>query len=140
MYAYPVALEPDEGTTMITVPDLPGCRTYGDTEAEALMHAVDAIRVMVSGLMEERRDVPLPSPADGRPTVRLPVLAGLKLRLYLEMRSRNISQSELARRLGKSQKEVWRLLDVTHASRMDQIEAAFAALGLVIEADVRDAA
>ncbi|WP_299441153.1 type II toxin-antitoxin system HicB family antitoxin [uncultured Rhodospira sp.] len=140
MDSYPVEFEPDDDTVMAIVPDLPGCRTFGDTEADALRHAVGAVRAMISGLMDERRDIPPPSPAEGRPTVRLPVLDALKLRLYQELRARGVSQSDLARRLGKSPKDVWRLLDLTHASRMDQIEAAFAALGLVIEPTVRDAA
>ncbi len=141
MYCYPVDLVPDDNDTVIaSVPDLPGCHTFGDTEADALHHAVDAVRTMISGLMNERRGIPAPSPAEGRPVVRLPLLDGLKVRLYAEMRQQGVTQVDLARRLSKTQKEVWRLLDVSHASRMDQMEAAFAALGLIIEAEVREAA
>ncbi|CCG08671.1 type II toxin-antitoxin system HicB family antitoxin [Pararhodospirillum photometricum] len=141
MYAYPVEFTPDDnGTVLASVPDLPGCHTFGDDEADALGHAVDAVRTMLAALVRDREDIPLPSPTDGRPVARLPVLDSLKVRLYLEMRAQGVSQSDLARRLGKGPKDVWRLLDLTHASKMDQIEAAFAALGLVVEASVRDAA
>ena len=122
---------------MAATPDLPGCRTYGDSEAEALTRVVDAALTMVAALVKDREDIPTPSAADGRPTVRLPLLCELKVRLYQAMRTQKVSQTELARRLGRTQKEVWRLLDVGHASKLDQLEAAFAALGYSVGAEIR---
>ncbi|GEO82637.1 type II toxin-antitoxin system HicB family antitoxin [Pararhodospirillum oryzae] len=141
MYTYPIHLEPaEEGGFVVTLPDLPGCITEGDSHEEAVHNAVGAARALLAALVRDREDIPLPSPANGRPVARLPALDTLKLRLYLEMRAQDVSQSDLARRLGKTPKDVWRLLDLTHASRMDQIEAAFGALGLVVTTDVRKAA
>ncbi len=140
MIAYPVDLTRDDGTTLATVPDLPGCRSYGDSDAEALANALQAARAMIAALVQDREAIPDPSPAAGRPVVRLPALDVLKVRLYREMVARQVSQSDLARRLGKSQKEVWRLLDLTHASKLDQMEAAFAALGMTMTVNVEDAA
>ncbi|MGO4884917.1 MAG: helix-turn-helix domain-containing protein [Bryobacteraceae bacterium] len=44
------------------------------------------------------------------------------------MREESISKSDLARRLGWHVPQVDRLLNLTHASRLDHIEAAFQAV------------
>ena len=46
----------------------------------------------------------------------------------------------MARRMGTSKVNVDRLFDLTHHSRLDQIEAAFRALGKELAIEVRDAA
>lgn len=53
------------------------------------------------------------------------------------MTERGIKKAELVRRLGWHVPQVDRLLDLGHASRFDQIEAAARALGLRIEVSVR---
>ena len=72
--------------------------------------------------------------------IALPALAQAKLSLYCALRTAGIRKSDLARRLGWHKSQVDRLLDLTHSSRMDQIEAAFGALGKQIEVSIRDAA
>ena len=42
-YAYNAILFEDDGKVGVTVPDLPGCHTYGEDEADALFMAQDAI-------------------------------------------------------------------------------------------------
>ena len=44
-YAYPAILFPDDGKISVTVPDLPGCHTYGDNIADALLMAKDAVEM-----------------------------------------------------------------------------------------------
>ena len=44
-YVYPVILFPDDGKIGVTVPDLPGCHTFGDDKADALLMAKDAIEM-----------------------------------------------------------------------------------------------
>ena len=47
--------------------------------------------------------------------------------------------SELARRLGWGREEVEPLFRLDHASRMDQLDAAFAAIGRGVEIEIRAA-
>ena len=51
-----------------------------------------------------------------------------------------ISKVEMARRMGISKVNIDRLFDLTHHSRLDQVEAAFRALGKELAIEVRDAA
>lgn len=129
-YTYPVNLETDEGTVLLTCPDIASVVTFGNDEAEALHYAVDAITVALDSLMERGAAIPTPSPADGRPLVRLPTLTAAKLALYEAMREGEVSQVELARRLSVDPRQIRRMLDLTHRGRFEDIEAALGALGL----------
>lgn len=44
-YVYPAILFPDDNKVSVTVPDLPGCYTFGDDMADALIMAKDAIEM-----------------------------------------------------------------------------------------------
>ncbi len=56
------------------------------------------------------------------------------------MRSRRVGKAELARRLNCHLPQVDRLLDLMHSSRLDQLEAAFHALGKQLSIESREAA
>jgi antitoxin HicB len=56
------------------------------------------------------------------------------------MRDARLTQSALAERLGCDPRQVRRLLDLDHNSRLDQLEAALAALGKRLIIEVQDAA
>ena len=64
----------------------------------------------------------------------------LELAIYQAMRDRGVSQVELARRLDCDPKDVRRLLDLMHRSRLDRLEAALRALGKRLVLEVQDAA
>ncbi len=141
MLVYPVVLEPDDnGTLLVTFPDVPEAVTFGGDEDDALMRAVDALETMLAARMADREDIPLPSPAEGRPAVALPALTTAKVLLYRTMREAGVTKAELARRLGWHGPQVDRLLDLNHASRLDQIEAALATLGKRLDVRMSDAA
>lgn len=66
-YNFSVVLEPQEGGGFtVLVPALPEVVTEGDTEAEALANAEEAIRLV----LDYRRDHGLPIPADAAPEIR----------------------------------------------------------------------
>ncbi len=56
------------------------------------------------------------------------------------MRAADVGKAELARRLNCHLPQIDRLLDLAHASRLDQLEQAFAALGKRLEVAIQDAA
>ncbi|MBL8377246.1 MAG: type II toxin-antitoxin system HicB family antitoxin [Burkholderiales bacterium] len=137
MFDYPVTLTPDEGSVLVTFADVPEAITFGADEREALVNAVDALGTGLSFYVDARKALPAPSkPKRGQRTVRPSALECAKLGVYRAMTEQGIKKAELARRLGWHMPQVDRLFDLRHASRMDQIEAAAAALGRQIEINV----
>lgn len=137
MFDYPVTLTPDDGSVLVTFADVPEAITFGADEREALVNAVDALETGLSFYVDARKALPTPSkPKRGQRTVRPSALECAKLGVYRAMTEQGIKKAELARRLGWHMPQVDRLFDLRHASRMDQIEAAAAALGRQIEINV----
>jgi antitoxin HicB len=139
---YRIILTPDDnGTFLVTFPDVPEATSFGETEEEARAHAVDALETALAARMGDQAEIPAPvRPKRGEDFVTLPTLSALKIALYREMRAQGVRQAELARRIGVHPPQVGRLLDLRHASRHDQIDGAFAALGKRVDVSVRSAA
>jgi antitoxin HicB len=141
MVDYKVQLTPDDnGTFLVTCPQLPIVATFGETEPEALGHAVDAIETALASMIDDSEDIPRPARSARGIPVRLPMLTTLKLQLYWALRAAGITRAELARRLGWKRESVDRLFRLDHRSRLEQIEAAFAALGRTVDVHVHEAA
>ena len=142
MRAYPASLIPDPaGGFTVTFRDVPEAITEGDTREEALLHAEDALESALA--MYIAGNEPLPSPTDARAgevMVPLSALGMAKTALYEAMREEGVGRAELARRLRWHLPQVGRVLDLRHASRMEQVEAALAALGLRLIVEVAKAA
>jgi antitoxin HicB len=140
MLGYRIKLEPDDnGTLLVTCPSLPEVTTFGDNEGDAIRHAVGAIEEAVAARVAAGEDVP-EGHQRGPRLVRLPTLTVLKIELYRQLRETGITRAELARRLSWKRESVDRLFRLDHASRLEQLEAAFAALGRSVSVSVHAAA
>lgn len=128
--AWKIDLSPDDNDTLLVrCPAFPELVTFGDDEADARLHARDALEEAIAARIAEGRDIPAPDAAAGD-GVSVPLLSGLKALLYIQVRAEGITRAELQRRLGWPHREsVDRLFNLNHASRLDQMEAAFGALG-----------
>jgi len=141
MWSYPVDLVPaEEGGFVVTFPDVPEAITQGEDREEALLRARDALETALAIYVDGQRDLPMPSPARGRPTVSPGALECAKLEVYRAMREQGVRKAALARRLQWHMPQVDRLLDLMHTSRLSQVEAALAALGKRLVIEVQDAA
>lgn len=61
-YVYPAIFEPaKEGGYIVSVPDIEGCFTEGDTLAEAMAMAQDAIAMMMVYYEDNNKKIPLSS-------------------------------------------------------------------------------
>lgn len=141
MLGYRIALTPDDnGTFLVTCPDLPIVATFGDTPTEAKHHAVDAIETALASLIDDAEDVPYPTESDGGEVVVLPTLTALKVHLYWALRAEGVTRAELARRLSWKRESVDRLFRLDHGSKLEQLDAAFAALNKRIDVEVLAAA
>ncbi len=140
MLGYRIKIEPDDnGTLLVTCPALPEMTTFGDDEADAMRRAVGAIEEAIAARMADGEDVP-EGHQRGPRLVRLPALTVLKVELYRQLRAAGMTRAELARRLGWKRESVDRLFRLDHASRLQQLEAAFAALGQAVSVSVHAAA
>jgi antitoxin HicB len=129
MVRYPVVLQPDDnGTVMVTFPDFPEALTFGEDEATALAHASDALATIVDGYIRARRPLPTAS-ATTELVVELSPLMSAKVELYNAMQTLGVSKSALGRRLNWHAPQIDRLLNLTHSSHIDQLDAAVKALG-----------
>jgi antitoxin HicB len=136
---YPATFTPaDEGGFVITFRDIPEAISQGDDEAEALDTAADALLTVMDFYFEDRRSVPMPSvPRVGERMIPLPLSAVSKVLLLNEMLAQHVGPSELARRMGTSKQEANRLTDLKHATKIDRIADAMAALGRELALVVR---
>lgn len=136
---YPVELERDDDTVLVSSREFPEMHTFGDDEADALRHAVDAMETAILGRMMDREPIPYPGEIQQHFVV-LPTQSALKVELYRAMLEEGLRKADVARLLGWHPPQVDRLFDLRHASRLDQIEAAFRALGRSIDFEVSKAA
>lgn len=127
---YPVKMRRDGKYFLVTFPDIPEAITQGESEAEALKAARDALESALDFYFEAGRIVPSPSaPKRGQRHVELPVSLSAKVLLLNEMLRQKMRPAELARRLHTTPQEVNRLINVRHTSKIDGIAEAMKALG-----------
>lgn len=137
MLRYPIELTPDDnGTYLVTCPDLPEVTTFGEDVASAAAHAADAIEEALAGRAAAGRDIPEPS-APGPHSAAVGTQVELKLLLHRRLRAAGLSRADLQRRLGWQRESVDRLFRFDHASRLDRVDAALRALGGEIRVEVR---
>ena len=127
MLTFPISLEDDDGTVLVTSPDFPELTTFGEDRDEAVARAVHALEEAIAARIHDRKD--LPTPSQGETYAVLPTLTSVKVMLYQGMRDQGVGKAELARRLGWHLPQVDRVLDLQHRSRLDQMDAALGAIG-----------
>jgi antitoxin HicB len=142
LFSYPAKFKSgSDGRVLVEFIDLPRVATDGRDQREAMEEAMDALGSDLSIRLSRREAIPTPSPAKrGERQIPVPLWLAPKLALFLAMRDQNVSNSELARRLGVHERVVRRMLDPEHATKAEKIQAALAALGKQMTVEVRDAA
>jgi antitoxin HicB len=144
MEHYLALFEPDlkAGGYVITFPDFGYGVTQGETNEEAMEMAQDLLMLTIGDSIWEGKQLPSPSRQRGakfRP-VPLPALQSAKVDLYTTFLESGLKKAELARRIGIPKTHIERLFSLRHQSRLNQIEAALAALGKRLHVEARDAA
>ena len=127
---YRLNFEPDDnGTVLVTSPDFP-LVTFGEDRREALTRATDAAEAILQSMIDGDDDIPPASlSTDHSPMLRLPLQTRLKVGLYMALRSAGLKRADLMRMLGWQRESVDRLFRLDHKSKLDQLDAAFTALG-----------
>jgi antitoxin HicB len=141
--AYPATLMADRkaGGFSVTFRDLPEAITQGEDRLDALDQAADCLEEAVAGRIRRGDEIPSPSKTSAsQAMVPVPPLMAAKAALYLAMREVKMSNVKLAKQLGCDEKDVRRMLDPRHNSRITALQGALAVLGKKIVLAVEDAA
>jgi antitoxin HicB len=126
---------------VVSFPDVPEAVTQGDDVADARVMAEEALGLAL--LSYPARGLSLPKPrATNKRLVEIGVAPDVaaKLAVLESFLAARISKSELARRLGKDEKEVRRILDPKHATKLPALTAALRAMGKRLVVGVTEAA
>ncbi len=141
-FRYFAQFEPgDEGSIVVSFPDVPEAITQGDDMADARAQAQEALGLAL--LTYPRRGLPLPAAVangKGLEPVAVEAETAAKLALLERFRASGISKSELARRLGKDEKAVRRLLDPMHPTKLAPLAEALGMLGGQLVISMEEAA
>jgi antitoxin HicB len=144
MVTYYATLQPDRKRGyVVRFPDLPNATTQGESLEDAREMAVDALRTLFLGQIAHSEPVPPPGKERrGKKfhAISLPALDSAKVELYRAFRSSGMRKARLAAGMRIPRAHVDRLFNLNHASRLDQIEAAFRVLGKTLVLDVKSAA
>lgn len=117
--------------------DVPEAITVGATPAIALDRAQDALVVALSCYIDDGRPLPVPGKVKrGQSVVVLPPRVAIKLAIHAAMREQGLTQAQLGERLDIDGRQVRRILDLDHESKLSHLEAALAALGLRVAVSV----
>ncbi|PIO96436.1 type II toxin-antitoxin system HicB family antitoxin [Pleomorphomonas carboxyditropha] len=139
-YGYAAQFEPgdDPGIIVVTFPDVPEAITEGEGMSDARLQAADALGTALLAYIRMGRALPEPK-ATGE-TISPPSDITAKLAVLEAFAEAGISRSELARRIGKDEKEARRILDPMHPTKLAMLEQALAALGRRLVIGVEKAA
>lgn len=138
MLEYPANLKADRNRGfVVTFRDVPEAITQGDDIEDALRRAQDALETAMEFYFDDRREAPMPSARKrGEYLIALPVSESLKILLLNEMVKQGIRPADLARRMNISKQEVNRITTLRHATKVDRIADALAALGKRLHIDL----
>ena len=131
-FAYPARFERGDkpGVLVATFRDIPEAITQGDGEKNALWQAADCLEEAIAGRISDGRGIPKASrAARGERLIPVPAQMAAKAALYLAMGEAGMTNAQLARKLGCDEKEVRRMLDPRHPTKLPRIKEALDVLG-----------
>ena len=135
-FNYPAKFKHDkkEGGFVITFRDIPEAITQAETIEECFIEAADCLEEAITGRIDDNLIIPKPSkPLRGEKIIPVPAQTAIKAALYVAMYESKVNKSELARRLNVDVKEVRRMLNPHHGTKLPSMEQALAALGKHVE-------
>ena len=142
-FVYPTKFERGDKLRVfvVTFRDVPEAITQGCGEKDALCQAADCLEEAMAGRIADGREIPNASrAARGERMIPLPAPMAAKAALYLAMTEAGMSNVQLARKLGCEEREVRRMLDPRHPTKLPRIEEALEVLGKRLVVRVEEAA
>lgn len=141
-FAYPARLSPaDEGGWLIKFRDFPEGHTQADEDEDAIDLAEGCLQACIEGRLLDGVEIPEPSELrGGEVMIAVPIETATKAALFTAVAASGRSRLALATELGMDEKEVRRMLDPRHSSKVPRIERVLRALGKELRLAVVDTA
>jgi len=126
---------------VISFRDVPEAITQGNGAKDALWQAADCLEEAIAGRIAGGREIPKASRVvRGERLIPVPAPMAAKAALYLAMREAGMTNVQLARRVGCDEKEVRRMLDPRHPTKLPRIKEALEVFGKRLVVSVEQAA
>lgn len=130
-FAYPAKFEAEDGQILVSFRDINWARTSAPTASEAFFMAEDCLDVAIQTLIEDGEEIPVPSKArKGETLIPVPAITAAKAALVQTMQIQHVTASQLARRMGKDAREIRRVLDPHHPTKIATLTDALGHVGM----------
>jgi antitoxin HicB len=142
-FVYPASFErgTKPGVLVVAFRDVPEAITQGNGERDSLWQAADCLEEPIAGRIADGGEIPKASTAArGERLIPVPAPMAAKAALYLAMGEAGMTNVQLARKLGCDEKEVRRMLDPRHPTKLPRIEEALDVFGKRLVVSVEAAA
>jgi antitoxin HicB len=141
-FVYPARIRPAvEKGWLIGFRDFPEGISQAEPREDAIDIAEGCLQACIEGRLEDGLEVPEPSvPRPGEVMVTVPLETATKAALFAAVSASGLSRLALAKVVGLDEKEIRRMLDPRHASKLPRIARVLRALGMELHLTVTDAA
>ena len=142
-FLYPAKFERGDtpGVLVITFRDVPEAISQGKGLKDAHWQAADCLEEAIAGRIAGGRKIPNASSlARGERLIPVPAPMAAKAALYLAMGEAGMTNVQLARKLSCDEKEVRRMLDPRHPTKLPRIKEALEVFGKRLVVSVEEAA
>jgi antitoxin HicB len=141
-FIYPARIQRDEeGRFLVTFRDLPWGLTDGADMEEAMEEAADCLREAICICIDEGIEIPEPSEhEEGEILISPPTIYSVKAAFYVAFKRSGLTKADLARQLDTNHKEIYRMLDSGHPTKISRLEQGLAVLGYRLAVSVSLAA
>lgn len=140
-FVYPAHFElASEGGYVITFTDFPEAITQAEDLEDAYWQAADCLEEAIAGRITLNKNIPTASSINSKDLhpVACPTQIAAKAALYVAMRNAGLNKVQLAERLHCNEKEVRRMLDPKHPTKIQRIETALHILGKHVVLSIAD--
>lgn len=129
-YDYAFRFVKEDDGWVITCRDLPEAISQADAKEDRVNVAQGCLQAALESRIHDNEPLPVASKSRrGEVMITPPAATAAKAALYDAMREAGVSKLELARKLGIDEKEVRRMLDTGHGTKLPRIAEAIEVLG-----------
>jgi antitoxin HicB len=129
-YDYAFRFTKEDDGWVITCRDLPEAISQADSKESRIDIAEGCLQAALESRIHDNESLPVASKARrGEVMINSPATTAAKAALYDAMREAGISKMELACKMGIDEKEVRRMLDTAHGTKLPRIAEALEVLG-----------